>query len=256
MANPLRGLARRLLGVRRTPTYYLPWLTRPDLQCVLLLNNVEARFKAGYTQGPFPVSACQYDADGAVVRRYEATLADNLDTAEVVLDAGAGGCGFVTVDTRRIHSDLYVTLSDGESYTATHGRGEFVEHYPARTRALVRGLGALLAVAGRTIPAFTRDQYVYDGADSRSHLLLMNLSNVPNRIRIVGGGEGRAAAARLVTLPPMGSRLVDVASLGPRGTGALSVRRIRLTGNAWFNLYVVGAGARDLEGPLSLMHVK
>jgi hypothetical protein len=31
---------------------------------------------------------------------------------------------------------------------------------------------------------------------------------------------------------------------------------LRLTGNAWFNLYLVGAGTRNLEGALSLMHVK
>lgn len=256
MAKALRGLARRLLGVRRTPTYYLPWLTRPGLECVLLLNNVEARFKAGYTQGPFPVSACQYDAGGALVRHYEAVLADNLDTAELVLEAGAGGCGFVTVDTRRIHSDLYVTLSDGQSYTATHGRGEFVETYPIWTRAALALLGSVLAIAGRTIPAFTRDQYVYGGADSRSHVLLMNLSNVTNRIRIRASVGGEGVGTRLVTLPAMGSRLVDVATLGFRRTGHTTVGRLRLEGNAWFNLYVVGAGARDLDGPLSLMHVK
>jgi len=256
MATSLRGLARRLLGVRRTPTYYLPWLTRPGLECVLLLNNVEARFKAGYTQGPFPVSVCQYDATGAVVRRYEAVLADNLDTAEVTLDAGAGGCGFVTVDTRRIHSDLYVALADGESYTATHGRGEFVETYPIWTRAALALLGVALAAIGRTVPAFARDQYVYQGADSRSHLLLMNLSNVTNRICITASLGGRPVGTRLMRLPAMGSRLVDVASLGLEPRGDTTVGRLRLEGNAWFNLYVVGAGARDLDGPLSLMHVK
>lgn len=256
MAKALRKLVRRLLGVRRTPTYYLPWLARPGLECVVLLNNVEARFKAGYTQGPFPVSACQYDADGAVVHRYEAVLADNLDTAELALDAGAGGCGFVTVDTERIHSDLYVTLSDGDSYTATHGRGEFVETYPLWTRAALAAVGALLALAGRTVPAFTRDQYVYEGPDSRSHLLLMNLSNVTNRIRIQAWAGDRAVGDRLVRLAPMGARLVDVGGLGfPRG-GETTVGRLRLEGNAWFNLYLVGAGARDLSGPLSLMHVK
>jgi hypothetical protein len=31
---------------------------------------------------------------------------------------------------------------------------------------------------------------------------------------------------------------------------------VTLEGNAWFNLYVVGAGPRDLDGPLSVMHVK
>jgi hypothetical protein len=256
MAKALRGLARRLLGVRRTPTYYLPWLTRPGLECLLLLNNVEARFKTGYTSGPFPVPACQHDADGAVVRRYETVLAGNLDTAEIALEPGRGGCGFVTVDARHILSDLYVALSDGESYTVTHGRGEFVEAYPRWTRAALAAVGAALAIAGRTVPAFARDQYVYAGAESRSHLLLLNLSNLTNRIRIRASAEGRPVGDRLVPLPAMGARLVDVGDLGvPAGAGT-TVGRLRLEGNAWFNLYVVGAGARDLGGPLSLMHVK
>ena len=55
MATSLRGLAQRLLGVRRTPTYYLPWLTRPGLECVLLLNNVEARLKAGCCCATAPI---------------------------------------------------------------------------------------------------------------------------------------------------------------------------------------------------------
>ena len=37
---------------------------------------------------------------------------------------------------------------------------------------------------------------------------------------------------------------------------ATSVIRARFEANAWFNLYVVGAGRKDLEGPLSFMHVK
>jgi len=34
------------------------------------------------------------------------------------------------------------------------------------------------------------------------------------------------------------------------------MHRIRFVGNAWFNFYVVGAGPRNFNGPLSLMHVK
>jgi hypothetical protein len=49
--------------------------------------------------------------------------------------------GFVTVAAPQIKSDLYVALSDGDTYTATHGRHEFVEHYPWWNRAV-------LAVAG------------------------------------------------------------------------------------------------------------
>lgn len=255
MLRAFRSLARRVLGVERAPTYFLPWLTRSGLDCALILNNIEARFKVGASQGPFPVSVCQYDADGAVVRRYDATLADPTDTAEVRVEPTTGGYGFVTVDVTRLNTDLYVTLSNGEAYTATHGRYEFIEHYPPLTRALMAVLGVLLRLVGRTIPAFVRHQYVYGGPESRSDLLLMNLSNVTNRIRISASWGGRTLGARLVALPPRGSRLLDVSTLTPLG-GPLAVRRLRLEGNAWFNLYVVGAGPRDAAGLLSLMHVK
>jgi hypothetical protein len=256
MAHPLRSLARRMLGVSRVPTYYLPWLTRPGLECALVLHNVEARFKPGWNEGPFPVSVIQYDADGTVVRRFEARLRDSTDAVELPLEPTAGGCGFATVSGQRMHSDLYVTLSDGHDYTATHGRGEFVEHYPAWTSALMAVLGGALAVFGRTISAFARDQYVYLGPDSRSHLLLMNLSNVTNRIRVTAFRDRVRLGSRLVTLRPVGSRLVDVTTLGPAPEHGTAAWRLRLEGNAWFNLYLIGAGPRDLAGPLSLMHVK
>ena len=256
MSLSLRVLARRLLGVTRTPTYYLPWLTRPGLECALILNNVEARFMEGHRQGPFPVSAVQHDASGAVVRRYEATLADSADTVELALEPTAAGCGFVSVDVSRIHSDLYVTLSDGDAYTATHGRHEFVEAYPIWARAVIGVLGASLACLGRTIPAFTRHQFVYSGTDNRSHVLLMNLSNVRNRIRVAASRDGADLGGRLVSLPPMGAHLLDVSTLAPAPARGTQVLRLLLQGNAWFNLYLVGTGRRDLAGPLSLMHVK
>jgi hypothetical protein len=256
MASGLRGLARKVLGVTRTPTYYLPWLTRPGLDCVILVNNIEARFKPEYNHGPFPSSVRQYDADGTLVRRYQVSLASSTDTSEVRLQPTAAGFGFVTVDVSHIHSDLYTTLSGGRYYTATHGRQEFVETYPARTRMLLSALGHLLALAGRTIPAFRREQYVFVGVDSRSHLLLMNLSNVVNRIRVVASENGRRLGSRLLILPPMGSRTFDVTRLGKPGAEAPAVKHLHLEANAWFNLYLVGAGPQDLAGPLSLMHVK
>lgn len=255
MSGTLRALARRLVGVRRIPTYYLPWLARPGLECVLLLNNIQARFKTGYTEGPFRLVVSQYDADGSLVRRYDAVLAHNTDTVEVGLQPTRSGCGLVTVEGERLRSGLYVALLDGASYTATHGRGEFVERYPVWARAATRLLGGALALFGRTIPAFIRGQYVYAGEESRSHLLLMNLANVTNRIRVTLDGNGAGPVSRLVALPPMGSHLLDVSHQASAGRG-LAVRRVRLEGNAWFNLYVVGAGPRDLAGPLSLMHVK
>ena len=176
MLRRFRSLARRLVGVERVPTYYLPWLTRPGLECVVLLNNIESRFTSGRTATGLEATVTQHDADGRVVGVHRAALRDSTDTREVRLPPTAAGHGFVTVAAPHIRSDLYVALVDGESYTATHGRQEFVEHYPAGSRAILTLAGGLLGLAGRTIPAFARDQYVYRGPASRSHLLLMNLS--------------------------------------------------------------------------------
>jgi hypothetical protein len=264
----LRKLAKKFLGVERDATYYLPWLTRPGLDCTLVLSNIESRFKPGYNRGSFPVTAVQYDASGAVAARHAVTLPNAVDAVELPLKAAAGGYGFATVSGERINSDLYVTLSDGEAYTATHGRGEFIERYALRGRLVLALVGAFLELVGHTIPAFVRHQYAYVGPDSRSHLLIMNLSNVTNRVRVVASRDGSALGALLLRLPPMGSTLLDIGTLHsaaralatdaspsvPRGV--TDVWRVRLEGAAWFNLYVVGAGARNLEGPLSLMHVK
>ena len=118
MARHLRSLARRLFGVTRPPTYYLPWITRPGLECALMLSNVEARFKPEYSSGPFPVSVVQYDAHGRVAHRYPVTLRDSTDAVEVPLRPAAGGYGFATVSGDRLRSDLYVTLSDGHDYSS------------------------------------------------------------------------------------------------------------------------------------------
>jgi hypothetical protein len=260
----LRKLARAALGVRRDPTYYLPWITRPGLGCALVLNNVEARFKPGYAEAACPLAIEQRDADGRVVRHWEVTLRDARDTVELPLVPTAGGCGFATVAGARLHSDLYVALDDGQTYSATHGRGEFLERYALRGRLLLGLAGGLLALAGRTVAAFRRDQYVYSGPDHHTRVLLLNLADVTNRVRAVVGAGGRERGARLVSLPPLGACLLDVRELvgaaatptAMRDGGAADVWRLRLEGNAWFNLYLVGCGARDLGGPLSLMHVK
>ena len=68
--------------------------------------------------------------------------------------------------------------------------------------------------------------------------------------------NGGRLSSRLVVIPPMGTHLLDVASLAGAPARGTAVLRLRLEGNAWFNLYLVGAGPRDLLGPLSLMHVK
>lgn len=255
MLGRLRSLARRVLGVTRTSTYYLPWLTRPGLECVVLVNNIESRFTSGRDAAGLDATVTQYDADGRTVGVHRTALANSLDAREVRLTPTPSGHGFVTVTAPRIHSDLYVAVVDGEAYTATHGRQEFVEHYPAWGRAVLATAGALLAMVGRTVPLFARDQYTYHGPTSRSHVLLMNLSNVANHIRVVATRDGVGGGARLVRLAPMGSALLDVATLGA-ASDRLVVDRLRFTGNAWFNLYLVGAGACDLHGALSLMHVK
>ena len=101
-----------------------------------------------------------------------------------------------------------------------------------------------------------RHQYLYAGPRSRSHLLLLNLSNVTNRIRLTSHHEGAASLSRLVRVPPMGARLVDAGDFAGSAGPCPSVMQLTLHGNAWFNLYLVGAGREDLTGPLSLMHVK
>jgi len=255
MLGRLRSLARRALGVTRAPTYYLPWLTRPGLDCVVLVNNIESRFTSGRDATALDASVTQHDADGRVVAVHRTTLGDSTDAREVRLTPTAAGHGFVTVAAPRIHSDLYVALVDGESYRATHGRHEFVEHYPAWARIALALVGTLLGLAGRTVPAFARDQYVYQGPGGRSHVLILNLANVVNRVRVVATRDGRRVGARLLRLPPLGTALLDVTALAP-AAGPLTVDRLRLTGNAWFNLYLVGAGPLDLDGTLSLMHVK
>ena len=164
MARHLRSLARRLCGVTRPWTYYLPWILRPGLECTLVLSNVEAR-------------------------------------------------------------------SDGHDDTATHGRGEFIEGYPALARALMTAAGALAGIIGRTLPIFTRNQFVYLGPESRSHVLLMNLSNVANHIRATAFAGERRLGSRLLRLPPMGSHLLDVASLGPAPASGTTVWRLSLEGN-------------------------
>jgi len=252
----LRALARRLLGVTRTSTYYLPWLVRPPVGCILLVNNVESRFKSEFNRGPFPFTITQYGADGRIARVYELTLEDSADTGDVELEDAPGSVGIVSVTSERVLSDHYALLTDGRTYSGTHGRQEFWDAYPFPTRALLGLLGALLVPLRRTVPAFTRHQYGLVGPDGHSYFLLMTLSNVTNRLRVAAddnGGRGRAA---LVTLPPHGACLFDVRRIAPPAADRTTPLHVRLEGNARFNLYVVGAGPKDLDGALSLMHVK
>src|SRR5438034_4584594 len=89
MTGSLRSLARRLLGVARHPTYYLPWIIRPGLECALLLSNVEARFKPEYASGPFRASVVQYDAQGAAAHVYAVSLQTSTDAVELPLKPAA-----------------------------------------------------------------------------------------------------------------------------------------------------------------------
>jgi len=255
MTRLLRRVARALLGVERPAVYYLPWLVRPGLDCVLMLSNLEARFKSGHNAGPFSVRVTQYDAEGRRRGEHRARLERSTDLVEVKLPSSDAAWGFVTVDGDQVHSDLYVTLSDGEAYAVTHGRQEFVERYPIWSRAAMAAIGRVLGGLGRTVPAFVRHQYAYVGAESRSDLLVLNLSNVTNRVRVVTLPSGEVSV--LLRIPPMGSYLLDVSRLAPPPARGTRVVPLRLEGNAWFNLYVVGAvGVAERSAPLSLMHVK
>ena len=147
------------------------------------------------------------------------------------------------------------STSRPSAYAATHGRQEFVESYPLRSQIALAVLGRALAWLGRTVPAFVRYQYAYVGAESRADLLVLNLANVTNRVRVVPLRAADDGVARLIRIPPMGSHRLDVSSLvasPPRGTRVVP---LRLEGNAWFNLYLVGVPGQR-SAPLSLMHVK
>src|SRR3989442_14800393 len=101
MLGALRSAARRLLGVTRTSTYYLPWISRPGLRCVLILNNVESRFTTARAGGPFPASVVQYDARGTVVARYDAKVPTATEPLQLPPNSEPLGHGFVTANTPR-----------------------------------------------------------------------------------------------------------------------------------------------------------
>src|SRR5262249_62191845 len=60
----------------------------------------------------------------------------------------------------------------------------------------------------------------------------------------------------VVRIPPMGSHLLDVSDLAPPPAHGTRVAPLRLEGNAWFNLYVIGTACAERSRQLSLMHVK
>src|SRR5256885_13866800 len=97
MLGALRSAARRLLGVTRTSTYYLPWISRPGLRCVLILNNVESRFTTARAGGPFPPAVVQYDARGTGVARHDPKVPPATQPPELPLDAVAPRHGLETL---------------------------------------------------------------------------------------------------------------------------------------------------------------
>src|SRR5262245_49614182 len=108
MTRLLRRVARALLGVERAPVYYLPWLVRPGLDCVLMLSNLEARFKSGHNAGPFAFRVTQYGADGRRLAEHRAHLARSTDVAEVALAASDAGRGLVAIRGHPVPEDLHL----------------------------------------------------------------------------------------------------------------------------------------------------
>ena len=90
----MRRLARSLLGVKRVPEYYLPWLIRPGLDCTLILSNVESRFRTGHAPGPFPITVLQYDATGRRPTGTRPPLPNSTAVTEVRLRPAPGDVGF------------------------------------------------------------------------------------------------------------------------------------------------------------------
>src|SRR5262245_54127687 len=112
MTRLLRRVARALLGVERPPVYYLPWLVRPGIDCVLMLSNLEARFRSGHNAGPFAFRVTQYAADGRLLAEHHTCLKHSTDVAEVTLAASDTGWGFVTIGDDPVQPDRDVPLPE------------------------------------------------------------------------------------------------------------------------------------------------
>lgn len=194
----LRQLARRLLGVRRVPTYYVPWVRREGLR----------------------VSVWRRDEPGSLL-----TLDPSAFTASEH--------GFLEI--KNPAADVMVAVSNGDGYTATHGRNEFIEYYPWWVRAGWSVAWRVLRLLAVTVPAFTRDHMI--AGDQR--LLVLNLSNLVNLIRVDDRWD-----AHLYPVPAMGSAIIPCPAL---------LDSMKLTGNAWFNFYVM---TESPDGAVALQHVK
>ena len=205
----MRRFLRWLLGVRRDPIYWLPWMGTTTL----LLTRIESRFRPA---GECPTIRVQtYDRAGRPYEWWELTLFDNAILESRFGTPGVIDYGLATVSGFTEPADVIATYGE-DGYCATHGRGEFIEVYPWWSRWLLRfGL-----------PAHRRTQFVFPGMS----LLVVNLSNVPNTIRM---------DRERVTPPPRGAR-----RLTPKAEG-----RIELSASAWFGYYVIG-------GDRSVQHVK
>ena len=165
----------------------------PGLDCVVLLNNIESRFTSGREGRGLDAMVTQLDSEGRVSQPATRHAVRQHRRARGAAGAGRrrlwlrdGGRAPDQVRPLRgarrrrdVHRDARPAVSSSSTIRPW-------------TRAILAVAGALLAPLGHTVPAFARDQYVYHGADSRSHLLVLNLSNVVNRVRVVARARRRA----------------------------------------------------------------
>ena len=256
MLRRVRTWTRGLLGVRRDPTYYLPWLTRPGLDCVVLLNNIESRFTSGREGRDLDATVTQFDSEGRGGQPATRHADRQHRRARGAADPGRRRLRLRDGGRARIKSDLYVALVDGESVHArrTAGRSSSSTTRPGRARCSRwparswRRWGTRAGLRARSVRLSRRGQPLAPAGPES-----VERRQPRSRRRRARRRAGRRPAGLHPAAEARGS--LDVDSLAPAAE-RLIVEQLRLTGNAWFNLYLVGAGTRDLEGALSLMHVK
>ena len=246
MLGRLRSLARRVLGVTRESTYYLPWLTRPGLECVVLVNNIESRFTSGRAPPPpaWTRRSPSTTPSGGVVGVYTTALTDSADAREVRADAdggrprlrdGADAAGSTPTSTWRwstARATARRTAGRSSSSTIRRGRGR-----------RWRSPAALLAAAGAHRAALRARPVRLSRPGqplARAHLQPVERRQPHPRgrhpRRRARPGPGCCGCRRWV-------RPCSTSARWGRRPSRLVVERLRLTGNAWFNLYLVGAGA-------------
>lgn len=250
---------QKLLRPDCLPTYYLPWLTGKSAACKILLNNIESRFIKD-SEGKFEIEVTQRDSNGVPRKTFKQSIANALEFRELSIQPVDGHShGLLTLrGTSNWLSGVYVTLTDGQTNSITHGRYENLDYFsslPKLILHLILLIGGLFRISFVT---FEKNQFVYFRPDACSHLLFINLSNIENFLTIRVRQNERPIGVNRIKISPLGTYLLNTEELISNflETGFQGVFHLQIQGSTRFNFYIVGTGAEKLNGPISIQHVK